>query len=297
MPPRFRFTVAVLAGALLVSGSAHADAAQTNAGLDGGALYRKHCSSCHGMDGSGNGPNAALFSIRPRDLHEGFLALYSNDELVQRIRDGRPLELAIDRQALYRRAELVDDVARYLERLPFVDWDTIDVGWSVYLARCQVCHGAFGNPPELRDAARRPPDFRDPRFQKTISDRQLLMAVVHGRKGMPALTPRLNPAEAVALLAFVRHLSNGFEVYTQYCAVCHADDGRGSQSFGDVFPAPDVVFDRAYFTHTSPEDLRANVWHMVRAQVPSMPHFSDVLSEQEAQAIVAFLKERDALHR
>jgi len=264
---------------------------------DGGALYRRNCAPCHGMDGSGNGPNAALFAVRPRNLHEGFLTVYPTDDLVRRIRDGRPLELALDRPALYRRAEQVDELATYLEHLPSVDWEAVGLGWSIYMTRCENCHGPFGDPPELPAAARRPPDFRDPRFQKTIRDRELLMAIVHGRKGMPALAPRLNPAEAVELLAFIRHLSNGFELYTQYCVVCHGDDGRGAESSGGAMPAPNVVFDRSYFRRTTPEDVRAAVWHMVKLQAPSMPHFRELLSEQETRAIVEFLKERDKLHR
>jgi len=297
---RLSFAAAAVAAALSIAATALAKPASQRhapAPLDGGALYRRNCSPCHGMDGSGNGPNASLFTLRPRNLHEGFLDAYSTEDLVRRIRDGRPLELALDKPALYRRAEQVDDIARYLETLPTVDWEAVGLGWSIYMTRCETCHGPFGEPPELTAAARRPPDFRDPRFQKSISDRELLMAVVHGRKGMPALTPRLNPAEAVEALSYVRHLSPGFQLYTEYCAVCHGDDGRGADSFGEAFPAPGVVFDRDYFRRTSPEDLRAAVWHMAQMQVPSMPHFRDVLTENETRAIVEFLKEREKLHR
>ncbi|WP_372891978.1 c-type cytochrome [Rhodosalinus sp.] len=34
----------------------------------GEALYRTHCASCHGADGEGNGPMAAVLTLQPTDL-------------------------------------------------------------------------------------------------------------------------------------------------------------------------------------------------------------------------------------
>jgi mono/diheme cytochrome c family protein len=249
------------------------------------------------MDGSGSGPNAALFAANPRDLHEGFLDKYSTDDLVRRVLDGQQLKLAIDRQALRARAEQTEIAIAYLRRLPTLDWELLNPGWAIYMMRCQSCHGEFGHPRELSTSITPPPDFSTEKFQSAITDRDLLMAVMHGRKGMPALTPRLNPEEALQLLAFLRLLSPGFELYSRYCAACHADDGGGAATFGDSMPAPQVVFDEEYFTHTSANHLRGAVWHMLDTQLPSMPHYRGTITKAKATAIIEFLKERDKLHR
>lgn len=34
----------------------------------GEALYQRHCATCHGIDGAGGGPRAAVLSLQPIDL-------------------------------------------------------------------------------------------------------------------------------------------------------------------------------------------------------------------------------------
>jgi mono/diheme cytochrome c family protein len=264
------------------------------AAVDGRRTYLRECAPCHGPDGRGDGPNAALFAIRPRDLREGFLLKYSTDDLTRRVLDGRSLTLAVDLPALRRRAAEVEAIAAHLRRIPGADWDRIDAGWGIFLDRCAECHGPFGTPlGEPASGVRTPRSLGDAAFQASISDRGLIEAVRHGRRGMPALTPRLDETEAADVTAFVRLLSPGFETYTQYCAACHGDRGVGAGSFAEAIPAPTVIFDQAYFRRRDPEDVRAAIWHMLDLHQPMMPHFSGVLSEDEARAIVAYLRSRE----
>jgi mono/diheme cytochrome c family protein len=59
-------------------------------------LYNMHCVSCHGEDGSGNGPAAKSLKFPPRDFREAsfsFVAdgdLPSHEQLVDRISTGAP---------------------------------------------------------------------------------------------------------------------------------------------------------------------------------------------------------------
>lgn len=256
--------------------------------------YLRECAPCHGVDGRGDGPNAALFSIRPRDLREGFLARYSTDDLTRRVLDGRSLTLALDLPALRRRAAEVESIAAHLRRIPGADWHRIEAGWDVYLDRCAGCHGPFGTPLDEPPAGvRNPRSLNDAAFQASFSDRALVEAVRHGRRGMPALMPRLNETEAADVTAFVRFLSPGFETYTQYCAACHGDRGISAGSFAEAIPAPTVIFDQAYFRRRDPEDVRAAIWHMLDLHQPMMPHFRGVVSEEEARAIVIYLRSRE----
>ena len=56
---------------LLILALALGSAVQANAEVtssEGKALFEKHCSKCHGVDGRGGGPAAATLKIRPVDL-------------------------------------------------------------------------------------------------------------------------------------------------------------------------------------------------------------------------------------
>jgi mono/diheme cytochrome c family protein len=258
----------------------------------GRQLYLRHCAGCHGPSGRGDGPNTAVFAVKPRDLREGFLERYAMDDLVRRVRDGRALELALDVPALRARAREVEALAAYLRSLPRIDWGVVDEGWAIYAGRCESCHGPFGRSPIAFPAGVGPPvDLGDQAFQKSVSNDDLLTAVRHGRKGMPAQTPRLSEGDARALVAFIRVLSPGFQLYSQYCASCHGDTGAGIPSFADRPDLPTVVFDEAYFVRTDPVKLREAIWHMVGENKPSMPHFRPTLSDADARAILEYLKE------
>ena len=261
---------------------------------DGRVLYQQYCLSCHGPSGRGDGPDATIFVVPPRDLHEGFLSRYATDDLVRRLRDGRALELGLDLAALRAHAQGVEDLVAHLKRLPGIDWDLVAPGWERYVDRCELCHGPTGRPGTILPCGVRcPRDLSDPKFQRSMSDKDLITAVRHGRKHMPALTPRVTVDEAKELAKFVRLLSPGFELYSRYCANCHGDDGRGVRAMSERVRLPKVVFDHAYFKAHDSDQLRTSVWHMLADEKPMMPHFRPLLSEAEARAIIEYVKSRD----
>jgi len=258
---------------------------------DGRVLYGRYCAPCHGVAGRGDGPDAGIFSERPRNLHEGFLDRYKTEDLVRRVRDGRQLELALDLQELRTQAKQVEEVVDYLKRLPAIDWQLAESGWETYIDRCELCHGSTGQPgATLPAGVHRPRDLSDPAVQRSISDKDLIVVVRHGRKGMPALAPRVPKSDGPALAAFVRLLSPGFTLYSRYCANCHGDRGRGVQNLGEAIRLPTVVFDRSYFAKHDPEELRKEIWHMLSEHKPAMPHYRWTISEAQARAIVEYLK-------
>jgi mono/diheme cytochrome c family protein len=259
---------------------------------NGRVLYLQFCFTCHGAEGRGDGPDANILASPPRDLREGFLKKYTTDDLVRRVRAGRTLELALDLPALRARANDVEDIVAHLKRLPAVDWSLVEPGWSLYLDRCMLCHGLWGKPgASLPPGVRTPRDLGDPAFQRATGDTAIVCSVRHGCKGMPALTPRVPESVGPMLVAFVRLLSPGFELYSHYCAACHGDDGRGTRDLGEVPGMPSVIFDRAYFSHRDPEQLRESVWHMIAEQKPTMPHFRRQLTEAQARSIIEYLKQ------
>jgi mono/diheme cytochrome c family protein len=283
-----RSRLAMLLGAVLLLLSLPPRAAPA---AEGGQLYVRHCASCHGPSGRGDGPDATLFATPPRDLRSGFLAKYSTDDLVKRVRTGAPLMLAVDTPALRARAADVEAIAAHLERLPTIDWRVVERGEELFIDRCEICHGQNGQPgPHPPAGVRSPRDLSDPAFQKNLRDDQVATAVRDGHRNMPALTPRVPQRDLPAVTAFVRLLSPGFVLYERYCAACHGDDGRGTGSFAEVGQRPAVVFDRDYFHRRDPEQVRAAVWHMLDAQHPAMPHLRRMLTEQQARTIIAYLK-------
>jgi mono/diheme cytochrome c family protein len=262
----------------------------------GALLYSAHCARCHGPDGRGDGPDAQFFARPPRDLRTGVLERYPSEELVARIREGRPLRIEIDREAMAARSRDTEAIVAYLGRLPEIDWEAVERGNEVFLDRCEICHGPFGRPAPTADlppgVQRLPRDLSSPEVQQALSDADLLSAVRHGRAGMPAIPALQSESDARVLVAFVRTLSPGRELYGVYCTGCHGEDGRGDVFVVDERDRPKIVFDRAYLSSRDPEDLRRNVWHMLAREAPSMPHLSRRLSDDQAQAIIAFLRGR-----
>jgi mono/diheme cytochrome c family protein len=254
---------------------------------DGEALYLSRCGDCHGRDGRGDGPDAFLFSPPPRDLHDGFLEQHETRQLVRRILDGAIMALPFDPKELRARADESEAIVGHLETLPDRDWRQIARGQRIYLTRCQGCHGIYGHV-EL-GAQKAPPDLSAREFQRARSDAHLLATVREGHRETPPSPIIRDDRDARAVVAFVRALSPGFELYSRYCAVCHGADGRPARVV-EPLRRPTVAFDRAYLAGHDPERLRVRVWHMLEENKPMMPHFRGDLDEGEARAIVDHLR-------
>jgi mono/diheme cytochrome c family protein len=256
---------------------------------EGRALYRTYCASCHGPAGRGDGPDASLFAVPPRDLGEGFLGKYSTDELVRRVQAGRPLALVRDPKALEVRLADVEGLYTYLRKLPTIDWRLVESGQRTYIARCEQCHGPDGRPGAAPSGGHTPPDLSDPAVQRALSDDALMIVIRRGHARMPA-PASTSDREARATAAFVRLFSPGFTLYSGFCAGCHGDDGRGVGSFSEDVPRPTVIFDRRYFARHDPDDVRTAIWHMVSEEKPRMPHLR-TLDTAQIRAIVEYLKQ------
>lgn len=256
----------------------------------GERLYRVYCAPCHGPDGRGDGPDAALFPERPRNLHDGVLDRYETATLVRRIRDGRALALTLDPAALRTRLRQVDALQTHLRRIPTIDWPAARRGEEVYARDCERCHGLFGEAPSPGQL-----DLADPSLQRRLDGDAIRRRVRRGHGGMQP--PALTPTQEHDLLAFVRVLSPGFIHYFRYCAPCHGGDGHAPAEMPPDVKRPTVTFDAAYFAAVDERDLETAVWHMVELQTPRMPHMGAMLDEDQVRAIVEWLKSEDRLAR
>lgn len=259
---------------------------------DGARLYARECAPCHGATGAGDGPDAVLFAPPPPDLRP-FVQHHDREDLARRILDGASAMLAPDASALRRRADTGEALVSHLLRLGNVDWPVAERGRSLYAERCERCHGPFGRPPAaVAPGGEAPRTLSDPRFQAAVDDRALESAVRHGRPGMPRLAADVSPADAQALVAYVRLLSPGYEAYERYCAGCHGEEGVPSAGARGGRHPPPLKFDRGYAAMHGAQDVRAKVWHMLGDPTPEMPHFRGELSEADAAAIASFLTAR-----
>jgi mono/diheme cytochrome c family protein len=273
----------LLGGLPVLAGSA---AACTTDG--GKALYVASCQSCHGPAGRGDGPDAALFPTPPRNLHDGVLRRYDDDDLVRRIREGRGLALPVDPAALRARVGQVDDLTAHLRRMPTVDWAAVRRGEVVYARHCEHCHGLFGEAP-----APGPLDLADPKRQARLDDRGLRDLIRRGHAKAPPVSPPLGAGEERDLVAFVRSVSPGSLRYFRYCAPCHGDDGRPVGDLPADLQRPTAVFDAAYMARVDPTDLETAVWHMVEMRTPRMPHMRVLLDDAQVRAIVRWLRTQE----
>lgn len=51
-------------------------------------MYERHCQSCHGVTGYGDGPTAASLSVPPANFHRFRSFLKSDEELLRTIEHG-----------------------------------------------------------------------------------------------------------------------------------------------------------------------------------------------------------------
>jgi cbb3-type cytochrome c oxidase subunit III len=77
-------------------------------------------------------------------------------------------------------------------------------GAAIFKKNCTMCHGADGKGfPALKT-----PNFTDPKWQSSATDKEIREAVKNGKKGttMPAFGDQLKDEEISAVIAYVRSL-------------------------------------------------------------------------------------------
>ena len=85
----------------------------------------------------------------------------------------------------------------------------------------------------------------------------------------------------------------GKEVYEQYCALCHGPEGKGDGSLSaNLDPKPRNHTDGTYMNTLSDEHLLSVVGGGGAAAglSPIMPAWKDILSAQQIQDVVAFVR-------
>ena len=75
-------------------------------------------------------------------------------------------------------------------------------GAAIYKQKCQMCHGADGKGfPAIKT-----PDLTNPKWQASVSDKEMIEVIKNGKKGtpMPAFADKLKDDEIQAVVKFIR---------------------------------------------------------------------------------------------
>lgn len=264
----------------------------------GEVLYIRHCADCHGWEGRGNGPLSGMLIAQPPPL--GRVATrYSEAEFVARVLLGKDLRVSFAAPAF---PDTEDDVAAllaHLKRLPTIPWEQAEMGASVYDSLCVSCHGIYGGGDGLQAAALPAPprDLGAPSYQNQVSDEELRQIIANGKGAMPGAGDVLTPDEIRAVVAFVRLLSPGYELYDRFCAACHGPDGAPEvHALSQEVLTPELVlapvprFDEDYFRTRTDDHVRTWIRHMLKENRTVMPHFSGELNAEEVRLIFAYLR-------
>ncbi|MGI9319067.1 MAG: c-type cytochrome [bacterium] len=160
---------------------------------------------------------------------------------------------------------------------------------KLYDQHCASCHGQDGR------GSIGIPDLTNGVWQYGGTSQQITTSILNGRSGlMPGLGIPLGNEGVDQVVTFVLSLSNrttasseelaaGRQLFVVYCASCHGQNGKGTETIG----APDLTDN--IWTHGDAEaDIRDVI---TNGRSALMPPFAAVLDEATAVALTAYLLE------
>ena len=88
---------------------------------------------------------------------------------------------------------------------------TIAAGMSIYMDRCQNCHGEYGNGKGSRadKLSVQPSDFTDVHAMSAQTDGELFWKISEGHRPMPSFKKKLSEGERWQLVDYIRTFSQG----------------------------------------------------------------------------------------
>jgi mono/diheme cytochrome c family protein len=222
----------------------------------------------------------------------------SEAELVARVLLGKDLSVPLSSAAGPESEADVSALLIYLRRLPTIHWKEVAAGQQVYDSLCVACHGIYGGGDGLMSPSLSLPlrDLRDPTYQSRVTDEDLFRIISAGKGAMPGTADVLSTDERRAVIAFIRLLSPGYELYDRFCEVCHGALGVPPEvAQQELFGGPEVqtktpVFDQHYMATHTDEELRGWTRHMLKQNRAVMPHFAGELDAEEVRQILAYLR-------
>jgi mono/diheme cytochrome c family protein len=242
-----------------------------------------------------------MLGIQPPSLRRPVLwAEYSEAELMAKVLYGRDLSVPLDSKISIASNADVTALTAYLRRLPSIPWEQINRGQEIYDSLCVYCHGLYGRGDGImaKQLPMPPRDLSSTVYQNQVSDIDLLRLIADGKGAMPGVRDLMDAEQLRAVVAYVRVLSPGYELYTRFCAVCHGIDGHPPEmdieAIGEAEAMPEdlpqVAFNQTYFRTHSEDQVHRGVQHMLQHSRAIMPHFVGELSQEEVHEILNYLR-------
>jgi cbb3-type cytochrome c oxidase subunit III len=186
-------------------------------------------------------------------------------------------------------------------------------GQRLFISHCQLCHGpdAKGNGPLAQNLGINPVDLT-----RTIRSRSetMLRRIISGQGG-PTVTGRdrhnlltdampdwgkvFSDDQIDALIAYLKYLGTakhnlmgdprqGYELYQQYCAVCHGEDGYGDGVMTQIM-------DLEPMDHTNPVVMNSMsneelITAILEGNGEYMPAWNGILERDEVEALVSYIR-------
>ncbi|MFP3852673.1 MAG: c-type cytochrome [Anaerolineales bacterium] len=162
-------------------------------------------------------------------------------------------------------------------------------GEAIYQQRCDACHGpeGLGDGEQAADLSVAPAALADPEIARSAAPAEWYQIVTVGRmdRFMPPFSSLTDQErwDVVAYALSLSHqeaaLSEGGNLYQQYCAECHGRSGEGGQQ------GPSIIDSESY-AQSSRSELAA----VIGVGVGTMPGFSEELAEEEIWAVTAYVQ-------
>ena len=146
------------------------------------ALYKRHCSVCHGDRGSGNSRADTNLIPPPRDFNAA--ANLTREQMINVVTNGKPGTAMVSWKTRFSENEISSVVDYIRGRFMLVALDPrIALGRGVYGHFCQVCHGDRGQGVQSDEMTGTPPDLTVPKNQTTLTRERMIASVTKGRHG------------------------------------------------------------------------------------------------------------------
>ncbi len=146
------------------------------------ALYKRHCSVCHGDRGNGGSRAKKDLVTPPRDFSSA--TNLTRKKMIFAVQEGKATTAMMGWRSRLTEKE-IEDVVDYIRgRFMLVAIDPrIAQGRGVYGHFCQVCHGDRGQGVQSPEMAGTPHDLTLPKFQAGLTRERMLNSVSKGKHG------------------------------------------------------------------------------------------------------------------
>lgn len=228
----------------------------------GKGLYQRHCASCHGLEGRGDGKAAYLLTPRPRDFTTGEFRLVSTADMVPTDED---LFKTISRGML-------GSAMPPWEHLPAKDrWGL--VYYVSYLTKLEKAKRR-GEVTEEMAKQGIPWTIKEKLISEPVKPESLIQVPPE-----PAVTPE--------------SLARGREMFVKACAPCHGLQGKGDgqqiMKDNQGFPLKPRDLTSGLFKGESTSEA---LYHRLTAGLPGtpMPSYKDALTQEQIWELIHYVQ-------